>query len=54
MTAVTGENLTLHKNLEKGGGLSKIWWLEPLSPIASAATAVTITRITSMNVGSSF
>jgi len=31
MIVVTGENLTLHKNL--GGGL------EPISPIASTATA---------------
>ena len=39
MIVVTGENLTLHKNL--GGGL------EPLSPIASAATELVIHKFLS-------
>jgi len=36
VTYLLRQSITLYKNL---GGLSKIWGLEPLSPIASAATA---------------
>ena len=38
VTYLLRQSITLYKNL--GGGLSKIWGggLEPLSPIASAAT----------------
>ena len=35
MIVVTSESITLHKNV---GGLSENWGLEPLSPIAGAAT----------------
>ena len=45
VTYLLRQSITLYKNL--GGGLNKIWGggLEPLSPIASAATAFVVSKL---------
>ena len=45
VTYLLRQSIILYKNLGWGGGLSKIWGLESLSPIASAATVFKVYTI---------